>query len=246
MPVSPHTLVLDADNTLWDTNAVFQRARTAMTQVLRGTEGHPDLRKPADSGVPDGSDTGDGSADDGAGKKPSETPSGNEKDSEGDNILYRSSQHLPSTEDGGPGPEQLARAAAFYMSDPQNGPEGQASLKSRPGAEVQKARVRWAAEQAQAGRQPPGCDNAQVHEAATAFRSALSAAPPLLEGARLLLNTAQAWRSARPDQRTSVLFSEGKPDRLQVAFEAYQIGDGRYFDDTVFRKNTPSAFRQVC
>ncbi len=41
MPVSPHALVLDADNTLWDTNATFRRARSAMIQVLQGADPQP-------------------------------------------------------------------------------------------------------------------------------------------------------------------------------------------------------------
>jgi len=41
MPVSPHALVLDADNTLWDTNATFREARSAMIRVLQGADGHP-------------------------------------------------------------------------------------------------------------------------------------------------------------------------------------------------------------
>ena len=205
MPVSPHALVLDADNTRWDTNATFRRARSAMIQVLQGADG--------EEARPDG-----------------------EKRLETTDVLYRLSQHLPSSGGEGPYLEQLARAAAFYMSGLRDGPE----------AGIQTSRLRWASEQVRAGRQPPGCDRSRARKAAEAFRSALSAPPPLLDGAASLLRGVRAWRTARPDRRTSVLFSEGAPDRLEVAFDAHGIGGGQYFDDIVLREKTPDTFRDVC
>lgn len=228
MSVSPHALVLDADNTLWDTNATFREARIAMIRVLWGTE--------CQSGLPP-SGGGQSDPDPPAGDPPDEeTRPKTETSLEETDILYRLSQHLPSSGGEGPDLEQLARAAAFYMSGLHGGPE----------AEIQTSRLRWASEQVQAGRWPPGCDRSRAQEAAEAFRSALSAAPPLLDGAAPLLQSIQAWRGARPNRRTSVLFSEGAPDRLEVAFDAHGVGGGQYFDDIVLREKTPGAFREVC
>ncbi len=229
MLVSPHALVLDADNTLWDTNTTFRRARSAMIQVLQGAEGQ--------SGP--GPSSSDGPHD---AKKPPADPTGEEARPDGEkrfettDVLYRLSQHLPSSGGEGPDLEQLARAAAFYMSGLRGGPE----------ASIQTSRLHWASDQVQAGRHPPGCDRSRTRKAAEAFRSALGAPPPLLDGAAPLLQNIRAWRSTRPDRRTSVLFSEGAPDRLEVAFDAHGIGGGQYFDNIVLREKTPDTFREVC
>ncbi|WP_251954476.1 HAD family hydrolase [Salinibacter ruber] len=234
MPVSPHALVLDADNTLWDTNATFRRARSAMIQVLQGADPQPG---PGPSSGDGPHDAAPSPTDPPGEKAPGEEarPDG-EKRLETTDVLYRLSQHLPSSGGEGPDLEQLAQAAAFYMSGLRGGPE----------AGIQTSRLRWASEQVRAGHQPPGCDRSRARKAAEAFRSALSAPPPLLDGAASLLRGVQAWRTARPDRRTSVLFSEGAPDRLEVAFDAHGIGGGQYFDDIVLREKTPDTFRDVC
>jgi putative hydrolase of the HAD superfamily len=230
MPNPPHALVLDADNTLWDTNAVFGRAGDRMIQALDQPGGPP-----ADGDAPRGRSTAETK---GAHPDPKD-------------LLYRLSQHLPSVEAGQLGLVQLARAAAFYRSARQPGDAGgppAAETRTGPDADhdPEAARVRWAARQAQSDRPPPQLDAADIQKAATAFRTALNAAPPLLDGTRSLLDAVQDWRTARPGRRTSVLFSEGEPDRLRVAFEAYHVGEGRYFDDIVLREKTPRTFREVC
>ena len=205
----PHALILDADNTLWDTNRVFDRARAAMIRALTKN-----------------ADRADGAA-----------------DAEADGGVLRSlGRHLSAPEAGNYPLEQLARAAAFYMFGADHGrhdaPDPVAPA-SRP------ARAEWAARQVRSDRRPAGIGPSCAREAAEAFRSALSAVPPLLDGTRVLLDAVQGWRDDRPNRRTSILFSEGDPDRLGVAFGAYGIGNGRYFDDIVLREKTPDAFREV-
>jgi putative hydrolase of the HAD superfamily len=143
---------------------------------------------------------------------------------------------------------QLARAAAFYRFDRRHAPDGPHGdeADTTPDPNPKEARVRWAAAQAQSDRRPLGLAPSQVQEAATAFRSTLSAVPPLLSGARPLLDVLREWRNTRPDRRASVLFSEGEPERLSVAFDAHRVGDGRYFDDIVLQKKTPDSFQEVC
>ncbi|WP_263788027.1 HAD family hydrolase [Salinibacter grassmerensis] len=227
MPISPHAVVLDADNTLWNTNTTFRRAREAMIEVLRSGIDVP-VQDPSDNEHSDNEHSDP--------EQPIGASSDSERSAERTDVLYRLSQHLPSAGGEGPDLERLARAAAFYMSGRRGGPE----------ADVQTDRLRWASEQVQAGRRPPGCDEARARTAAEAFRAALREAPPLLDGADSLLRRVGAWRGARPDRRASVLFSEGGPDRLEVAFEAHEVGEGQYFDDIVLREKTPTTFRGVC
>jgi len=226
MPHTPHALVLDADNTLWDTNAVFRRAGDRMIQVLDHAAGRLDNEGVSESR----------SASETEGSRSNETVFSSKE------VLYRLSRHLPSMEAGSFNLVQLARAAAFYRSALQPG----AAEETSPGPEPAEARARWAARQARSGRQPPQLDPAHLENAAQAFRAVLNATPPLLDGTRSLLDAVQNWRAARPGRRTSVLFSEGEPDRLSVAFEAYHVGEGRYFDDIVLRKKTPRSFQEVC
>jgi putative hydrolase of the HAD superfamily len=226
---------LDADNTLWDTNAVFRRAGDRMIEVLDHAAGRLDKKGASES-------------------RSASTKKGPHNDTAGsDNkeFLYRLSRHLPSMEAGSFNLVQLARAAAFYRSSlqPETG-EGQPTGDVTPGPatdlDPEEARARWAARQARSDRPPPQLDPAHIQNAAQAFRAVLSATPPLLNGTRSLLDAVQNWRAARPGRRTSVLFSEGEPDRLSVAFEAYHVGEGRYFDDIVLRKKTPRTFQEVC
>jgi len=233
MRPSPHALVLDADNTLWNTNAVFQRAGARMMRALTGDAASQDATPAAPS---EGERVGED-------EKPRSTA----------DLLYRLSQHLsPPTTDAdstNAGLVQLARAAAFYasgLSHPENPHAETESDRSATVAQSGTNRIRWAARQAESGREPPGVETAHLQDAATAFRSTLKTPPPLLDGARTLLGTVRTWRDAQPDRRASVLFSEGEPDRLSVAFEAYQIGNGRYFDDIVLQEKSPRTYRQVC
>jgi putative hydrolase of the HAD superfamily len=169
-------------------------------------------------------------------------------------LLYRLSQHLSppetSTESANAGLVQLARAAAFYASDLTpaglEDPPVAAGDRSATTAESGANRIRWAARRAESNQLPPGVGISHLQEAATAFQSALETPPPLLDGARSLLNTVRAWREAGPDRRTSILFSEGEPDRLRVAFRAYRIGNGNYFDEIVLKEKSPRTYRQVC
>ena len=234
MPNTPHALVLDADNTLWDTNAVFRRAGNRMIEVLDCSTGRPD---------------NSGSTEDSSSSKKTE-PRGGEGMSGGKDLLYRLSRHLPSMEAGNFNLVQLARAAAFYRSahQPRAGEEESTEEPSpESGAELdpEEDRARWAARQAQTDRQPPQLDAAHIQKAAQAFRAVLNSTPPLLDGTQFLLDTVRKWRTARPGRRMSVLFSEGEADRLSVAFEAYHVGAGRYFDDIVLRKKTLRTFQEV-
>lgn len=205
----PHALILDADNTLWDTNHIFDRARGAMIRALTG------------AGPPEGA-----------------APSGPDGD-----VLRSLGRHLSAVDAGSYPLDQLARAAAFYMFGADHMPGGEPESDAAPAS--RQARAEWAARQARSDRRPAGVDLSRVRAATAAFRSALRAVPPLLDGTRVLLDAVQDWRDDRPSRRTSILFSEGDPDRLGVAFGAYGIGDGRYFDDTVLREKTPDAFREV-
>lgn len=99
-------------------------------------------------------------------------------------------------------------------------------------------RIRWAARQAESSQLPPGVGASHLQPAAAAFQSALETPSPLLDGARSLLNTVRAMREAGPDRRTSVLFSEGEPDRLRVAVRACRIGNGNYFDEIVLKQKS--------
>lgn len=199
----PHALILDADNTLWDTNRVFNRARAAM---MAGITGAAPAAEPEEGGR------------------------------DGD-VLRPLGRRLTALDGGGYDLERLARAAAFYVRGA--GPDSDAD----PASDAE--RLDWAARQALANRRPPGSDSSRIREAVAAFRSALAAVPPLLDGTRALLDATRGWRAARPGRRTSILFSEGDPDRLGVAFEAYGIGEGRFFDEIVLRDKTPDAFRAV-
>lgn len=249
MAPSPHALVLDADNTLWNTNAVFKRAGAQMMRALAEDAAGEEVGADAPSRKED------------APSREEDAPSREEGASEPEkhrdhaDLLFRLSQHLPPAEEeetsADAGLVQLARAAAFYtLAPPPSAPEASraeaAADRSATGSGSAADRIRWAAQQAESGRQPPGVAPAHLHEAATAFRSALETAPPLLDGARGLLDAVRTWRDARPDRRASVLFSEGEPDRLRVAFRAYRIGDGRYFDDIVLDEKSPRTYRQVC
>lgn len=204
----PHALILDADNTLWDTNRVFDRARAAMIRALTNAD------------LPEGAAHAEADRD----------------------VLRSLGRHLSAPDAGGYPLEQLARAAAFYMFGVDHGLHD-APDPAAPAA--RQARAGWAARQARSDRRPAGIGPSRVREAVESFRSALSAVPPLLDGTRLLLDAVQGWRDDRPNRRTSILFSEGDPDRLGVAFGAYGIGNGRYFDDIVLREKTPDAFREV-
>jgi len=182
-----------------------------------------------------------------------ETAGEDEKHRSTADLLYRLSQHLSppekNTDSTNAGLVQLARAAAFYssaLSPPENPHAETGSDRSATIAASGTNRIRWAARQAESGREPPGVESEHLHDAATAFRSTLETPPPLLDGALSLLRTIRAWRDARPGRRASVLFSEGEPDRLGVAFEAYRIGNGRYFDDIVLQEKSPRTYRQLC
>jgi putative hydrolase of the HAD superfamily len=234
MSSSPHALVLDADNTLWNTNAVFQRAGARMMRALTGDA--------AEEANVDAQSRGEGAT-------------GDEKHRNSADLLYRLSQQLSppetSTESTNAGLVQLARAAAFYASDltpsaPADPPVETARDESATTSESGANRIRWAARQAESDQLPPGVGTSHLQAAATAFQSALETPPPLLDGARSLLRTVRAWREAGPDRRTSVLFSEGEPDRLRVAFRAYRIGNGTYFDEIVLKEKSPRTYRQVC
>ena len=255
MTVSPYALVLDADNTLWDTNDVFRQAADRMIQVLDGRAGRPHEAETPERG-PDHEEEvkagGGGSSEENQSKRKNERPHDGHPRSGGlttdKDLLFRLSKHLPSMETGRSELVQLARAAAFYKFDhrrPADGSYGD-EAETDPHHTSEEEQIRWAAAQAQSDRQPPGRTSSQVQEAAAAFRSTLDAAPSLLDGARSLLDVIREWRDVRPGRRTSVLFSEGDPDRLSVAFDTYRVGEGRYFDDIVLQKKTPGAFQEVC
>lgn len=195
----PSAIVVDADNTLWDTNQVFEDAQREMLSVLLEA-GHED-----------------------------ETFSENRA---GPDVLRELAQRL-SLVTGTNDLNLLARATALYLLG-----EGSNSTTERIG---------WAAQQAQAGADPDkrGADEALIQSAADAFRTALRTVPPLLSGAEALLRAVQDWKMTHPGRRQSVLFSEGDPDRLGLAFDAYGIGSGRHFDDVVLREKTESAFSDV-
>lgn len=194
----PSAVIVDADNTLWDTNQVFADARREMLSVL------------TQNGRTDG-----GSA-----------------DTAGPDVLRELAQGL-SLVTGATDLDPLARASALYLLG--DGPNGETD------------RVEWAVQQTKAGAVPArdGADEALIQAAADAFRSALRTVPPLLAGADDLLRSVQEWKAMRPDRRQSVLFSEGDPDRLEIAFDAYGIGSGRHFDDIVLREKTRAAFADV-
>lgn len=195
----PSALVVDADNTLWDTNQVFEDARREMLSVLL---------KAGDE---------------------DETSSENRA---GPDVLRELAQRL-SLVTGTNDLNLLARATGLFL------------LGAGPGPNT--TRVEWAARQAQAGAVPDkhGAGEALIQSAAEAFRTALRTVPPLLAGAEDLLRSVQEWKAMRPGRRQSVLFSEGDPDRLGTAFDAYGIGSGRHFDDIVLREKTESAFSDV-
>jgi putative hydrolase of the HAD superfamily len=256
MTVSPYALVLDADNTLWDTNSVFREAADRMIEVLDGLADRPN-----EAGAPKRGPGHESRTDARKGGLSKETPLNRNKDRpHGDHLrsggfainkdlLFYLSKHLPSVESGSSGLVQLARAAALYRFAPRRTPDAPSpggEAETNPTHASREARARWAAAQAQSGQQPPGLTPSQVEEAAAAFRSCLDAAPSLLSGARPLLDGIREWRGTRPGRRTSVLFSEGDPDRLSVAFDAHRVGEGRYFDDIVLQKKTPGAFQEVC
>lgn len=196
----PSAIVVDADNTLWDTNQVFEAARRRMLSVL---------------------------VDDGRSDGPSE---GEEAGSDVLRELAGRLSLLKGTNDL----NLLARATALYL------------LGEGPNSTTE--RIEWAARRAQAGAVPDrdGADEALIQAGADAFRAALRTVPPLLSGAEALLRSVADWKAARPASRQSVLFSEGDPDRLEIAFDAYGIGSGRHFDDIVLREKTRAAFADVC
>lgn len=190
--IAPSALVLDADNTLWDTNRVFETARQQMLAILVAATEEASAKDATPEVIRD---------------------------------LARSLS-LPESERE---LDVIARATAFFLCA--DGPDDEAK------------RVEWAARRAQTGAVPDtGANESKIREAADAFRATLRTVPPLLPGADDLLNAVRTWRADRPAHRRSVLFSEGQPDRLDVAFEAYDIGTGRHFDDIVLREKTPDAF----
>lgn len=195
---APSAIVVDADNTLWDTNSVFGAARQRMVSVL---------------------------ATDQAVSEP-----GGPKNEYRD-VVRQLARRL-SLITGQNDLALLARGMALFLS------------ADAPDRDV--GRIEWAARRAEAGASPKdGAQEARIEAAAEAFREALRTAPPLLDGAEALLRAIRGWRATRPDHRQSVLFSEGDPDRLQFAFEAYDIGTGRHFDDIVLREKTQNAFAEV-
>lgn len=190
----PSAIVVDADNTLWDTNAVYGTARRRMVSVL--SEDQPD--RPKD---------------------------------EHRDVLRQLARRL-SLIHGQNDLALLARGMALFLS------------ADEPDGEV--GRIEWAARRAEAGASPEdGAEEARIQAAADAFRTALRTVPPLLSGAEALLRAVEDWKAARPARRQSVLFSEGDPDRLEIAFDAYGIGSGRHFDDIVLREKTREAFSDV-
>lgn len=195
---APSALILDADNTLWDTNSVFEGARRQMISALleyrAGNEAVPEEKRYRD-------------------------------------VVRQLGKRL-SLIAGQNDLALLARGMAFFLSE--GGPSGE------------MGRIEWAAQQAEDEETPKeGADEVRINAATEAFRRALDTVPPLLEGAEELLLTLRDWKAARPDRRHAVLFSEGDPDRLAVAFEAYEIGAGRHFDDIVLREKTLDAFKDV-
>jgi putative hydrolase of the HAD superfamily len=201
-------VVLDADNTLWDTNRLFEAARDQLAQAVR-------------SAFPEEALFGHG-----GGEHPNGRP-----------VPVRRLGGALAVAPGGEGDEQaglegLARATAHYLAAPDTG----------------NGAVEAAARRAAAGGLPGALradGEAVVRQAVEAFREALSRVPPLLDGAGELLRAVRRWRAESPSTRAALLFSEGDPDRLSIAFDAYGIGDGRFFDDIVLRKKTDAAFREV-